>query len=110
MVPTLVENSKKKLCTCLLTYFLLTIQLLLLMNPRIPHQKKEMTLHAPAINYRLSIHYALLLAMYVQPVTQHYESRTVRKAIKVATVKNTDGFHYEGKPSRATAKIDTFCC
>ena len=25
-------------------------------------------------------------------------------AIKIATMKNTDNFHYEGKPSRATAK------
>ena len=98
------------------------------------------------------------LLLYVQPVTQHFGSRTVRKthlqsmhtkrrngavcpsyinyglkstvfitlhcrlcstcytavliknclkstsAIKISTMKNTDDFHYEGKPSRATAK------
>jgi len=34
---------------------------------------------------------------YVQPVTQQYESRTVRKStsiIKKATMKNMDNFHY----------------
>ena len=29
-------------------------------------------------------------------------------AIKVATMKNTNNFHYEGKPSRATAKSTLF--
>ena len=40
-----------------------------------------------------------------------YESRTVLKstsAIKIATMKNTDDFRYEGKPSRATAKSTPF--
>ena len=40
----------------------------------------------------------------VQPVTQQYESRTV----KTATMKNTNYFHYEGKPSRAIAKSTLF--
>ena len=29
-------------------------------------------------------------------------------AIKIATMKNTDDFRYEGKPSRATAKLTPF--
>ena len=29
-------------------------------------------------------------------------------AIKIATMKNTDNFHYEGKPSRAKAKLTLF--
>ena len=29
-------------------------------------------------------------------------------AIKVATMKNTDDFHYEGNPSHATAKLTLF--
>ena len=29
-------------------------------------------------------------------------------AIKTATMKNTDNFHFEGKPSRATAKLTPF--
>ena len=37
---------------------------------------------------------------YVQPVTQHYESKST-SVIKVATLKNADDFHYGGKPSHA---------
>ena len=29
-------------------------------------------------------------------------------AIKIATMKNTDDFHYKGKPSRATTKLTPF--
>ena len=99
--------------------------------------------------------------MYVQPVTQHFELRTVQKvplqsthterndaahpsyinfhlksevsislrcrlcstsytavgiknclkstyAIRIATMKNMDNFHYKGKPSCATAKLTLF--
>ena len=45
---------------------------------------------------------------YVQPVTQQYKSKTKTSAIEVATMKNTDNFHYEGKPSRATTKSTLF--
>ena len=47
----------------------------------------------------------------VQPVIQHYKSRTVRIALlqsKVATMKNKDDFCYEGKPSHATTKSIPF--
>jgi len=30
--------------------------------------------------------------------------------VKVATMKNTDNFHYERKPSHADYKIETFPC
>ena len=101
------------------------------------------------------------IVSYVQPVTRHFESRTIRKAplqsthierngaarpsyinnclksevfitlrcrlcstrytavqtknclkstsaVKIATVTNTDDFRYEGKPSRAIAKLTLF--
>ena len=58
------------------------------------------------INYRLKSEYPLHFVVgYVQPVTQQYKSRTVRKA---STMKSTDDFCYEGKPSRATAKSTLF--
>ena len=39
---------------------------------------KEMVLCAPATNYRLKSEVSIFIS-YVQPITQHYESRTVRK-------------------------------
>ena len=48
---------------------------------------------------------------YVQPVTQQYKSKNCLKsasAIKIATMTNTDDFCYEGKPSRAIAKLTLF--
>ena len=47
---------------------------------------------------------------YVQPVYTAVRIKNCLKstsASKIATMKNTDDFRYEGKPSRA---IDTFCC
>ena len=53
----------------------------ILVNPHTPHQSKEMALRAPATNYHLKVKYALrFVVSYVQPFTQHYESRTVQKA------------------------------
>ena len=43
----------------------------------------------------------------IQPVTQQYESRST-SAIEIATMKNTDDFRFEGKPSRARAKSTPF--
>ena len=48
---------------------------------------------------------------YVQLVTQQYKLRTCLKsafAIKIATMKNMDDFHFEGKPSRAHIKLTPF--
>ena len=45
----------------------------------------------------------------VQPITQHYESRTVRKApLQTVTMKNMDDFRYEWKPPCAIAKSTLF--
>ena len=47
---------------------------------------------------------------YVQPISGHYTTVRIKNcskstsAIKIATMKNTDDFHFEGKPSHATAK------
>ena len=122
------------------------------------HTASEIAPHAQAIKVKYPL---CFVVSYAQPVTQHFESRTVRKAplqsthterkgsacpsyinyhlksevsitlrcrlcsthytavqiknylkstsaIKIATMKNTDNFCYEGKPSRATAKSTLF--
>ena len=45
--------------------------------------------------------------MYVQPVTQHYESKHT-SAIKLAIMKTMNDFHCEGKPSHTTTKSIPF--
>ena len=51
------------------------------------------------INYHLKSEISLTL--HCQLCSTHYKSRT--SAIKVASMKNTDDFHYERKPSCATS-------
>ena len=84
-------------------------------NPCIPKERNDAA--CPSyINYRLKSEVSITLRCplrfvvgYVQPVTQQYESRTVRtSAIKIASMKNTDDFRYEGKPSCATTKSTLF--
>ena len=76
------------------------------------YQKNKWSAHPTVINYRLKVKYPLLFVVgCVQPVTWQYESRTVMKstsANKIATMKNTDDFHYKEKPSHATAKSTLF--
>ena len=65
-----------------------------------------------AINYCLKSEVSTV--NYVQPVTEHYESlkncSKSTSAIKVATctMKNTDDFCHQGRPSCATAKSTPF--
>ena len=45
---------------------------------------------------------------YVQPVYTAVQNENCSKstsAIKIATIKNTDDFYFEGKPSHATTKL-----
>ena len=76
------------------------------------HTASEMAPCPSYINYHLKSEVSLrFVVSYVQPITQQYKSRTVRKALlqsKTATMKNTDDFHYKGKPSHATAKSTLF--
>ena len=79
------------------------------MNPRIPHLNKEMVPNAPATNYHLKSEVSITL--HRQLCLTHYTTLQIKNsasAIKVATLKNTDGFHYKGKPSHATAKSTPF--
>ena len=66
------------------------------MNPHIPHQKKEMVLCTPAINYRLKSEVSITLRCQLLVCSTHYTAFSKStSAIKVATMKNTDDFHYE---------------
>ena len=62
---------------------------------------------APAINYRLKSEVSIILRYWLCS-TRYTAVWKSTSAIKVATMKNTDDFHYEGKPSRATAKSTLF--
>ena len=73
------------------------------------HQKKKkMVPHTPAVNYRLkseisiTLHRQLCSPCYTALQIQNYSKST--STIKVATMKSTDDFHYEGKLSHTTTK------
>ena len=82
-----------------------------LVNPRMPHQKKEMVPRAPATT-RLKSEVSIMLRC--QLCSTRYTAVRIKNclkntsAIKVAIMKNTDDFLYEGKPSHATAKSTFF--
>ena len=78
-------------------------------NPRIP---KEMVPHAPYINYRLKSEVSIMLCC--QLCSTRYTAVQIKNCLKstfaitIATMTNTDDFHYRGKPSRAIAKSILF--
>ena len=61
------------------------------------------------ITYRLKSEVSIML--HCQLCSTHYTAIRIKNclkstsAIKVATMKNTDNFNYEGKPSHSTAKL-----
>ena len=75
---------------------------------------KEMTPHTPATNYHLKSEVSIMLHCQLYCMFNPLHSITNQElfestsAIKVATMKNTDNFCYEGKPSRVTAKSTLF--
>ena len=92
--------------SCSTCYTVLQIKNCLMKSTSAIHAyRKKKWHHAPQL-YQLSSKSEVSITIhidYVQPVTQQYESITVQKA-PIATMKNTDDFHYKGKPSCATAK------
>ena len=71
-----------------------------------------MAQRVPAINCHLKSEVSIML--YCQLCSTHYTVVRIKNcskstsAIKVATMKNTDDFHYEGKPLRTTTKLTPF--
>ena len=76
--------------------FFCKMKLLQLVNPHIPHQKKEMVPHTPAIKYHLKSEISIILRC--QLWSTRYTALRIKNclkstsAIKVATMKNTDDF------------------
>ena len=74
------------------------------------HQNTEIAPHVPATNYILSeifmLHSQLCSTRYTALRIKNCSKST--SAIKVATMKNTDDFCYEWKPSCVTAKSTPF--
>ena len=73
-----------------------------LCNPRILKARNG-SIHPSHINYRLKSEVSITLRCRL---IENYLKST--SAIKVATMKSMDDFHYEGKPSRATTKSTLF--
>ena len=83
-----------------------------LCNPRIPKERNGAT-RPSYINYRLKskVSIMLLCRLCSTRCTAVRIKNCLKStsAIKIATMKNTDAFHYEEKSLRATAKIDIRC-
>ena len=58
------------------------------------HSASKGVVHLGYISYHLKSEYPLCFISYFQPITQQYKSRTIQTVIKVATLNNTDDFHY----------------
>ena len=82
-----------------------------LYNPRIPKGRNSAAL-PNYINYRLKSGVSITLRCWL--CSTHYTAVRIMNclkstsAIKTATMKNTNDFRYEWKPSRATAKSTPF--
>ena len=74
--------------------------------------QKEMVLHPNLINYHLKSEVSITLCCWL--CSTRYTAIRIKNclkstsAIKIATMKNMDDFHFEGKPSRAHAKSTPF--
>ena len=75
-------------------------------------KRKNSAAHPNYINYRLKSEVFITLRCWL--CSTRYTAVRIKNclkstsAIKIATMKNTDDFRYEGKPSRATAKSTPF--
>ena len=71
-----------------------------------------MVLRAPAITYRLKSNSEVSITLRCQLCSTRYIALRIKNctsAIKITTLKNTDNFLYEGKPSCATTdKLTSF--
>ena len=80
-----------------------------LYNLRLP---KEMVPHPNFINHRLKSEVSIMLRCWLcstcYTAIQIKNCLKSTSAIKIATMKNMDGFRFEGKPSHATAKSTPF--
>ena len=79
-----------------------------LCNPRIPIERNR----AAHLNHRLKSEVSIMLHCWL--CSTHYTAVRIKNCLKststfkITTMKNTDDFLYEGKPSRAIAKLTLF--
>ena len=84
-----------------------------LYNPRIPKEINR-AMHPNHINYRLKsevsiiFHCRLCLTRYTAVRIKNCLKST--SAIKIAMMKNTDDFHFEGEAITCSHQINTFPC
>ena len=82
-----------------------------LYNPRIPKERNRAT-RPSHVNYRLKSEVSITLRCRL--CSTHYTAVQIKNCLKstsvieIATMKNMDNFHFEGKPSRAIAKSTPF--
>ena len=82
-----------------------------LYNSRIPKERNRAA-HPNHINYRLKSEVSITLRCRL--CSTRYTAVRIKNclkstsAIKIATMKNTDNFHFQGKPSHARAKSTPF--
>ena len=76
------------------------------------HTASEMALRPSYINYRLKSEVSIMLCCRLCSI--RYTAIRIKNClkstflIKIATIKNTDDFHFEGKPSRVRTKSIPF--
>ena len=82
-----------------------------LCNPHIPKERNGAS-HPSYINYRLKSEVSITLCCWL--CSTRYTAVRIKNClkstseIKTATMKNTDDFCYEGKPSHTTTKLTLF--
>ena len=82
-----------------------------LCNPCMPKERNG-AVRCSYLNYCLKSEVSIMLHCWLCSI--RYTAASIKNywksnsAIKIATLKNTDDFHYEGKPSRATTKLTLF--
>ena len=80
------------------------------MNPCIPHLKRH---RAPQL-YHYCLKSEVSITLHCQLCSTRYTAVRIKNclkstsAIEIAMMKNTDDFHFEGKPSHACAKSTPF--
>ena len=79
-----------------------------LCNPRIPKERNGAACPSYSLKSEASIMLRCQLCSTCYTAVQIKNCSKSTSAIKIATMKNTDDFHYKGKPSHATTKLTFF--
>ena len=78
------------------------------------YRKKELVLYTRPSNINYCLKSEVTITFHCWLCSTHYTTVRIKNyfkntsAIKVATIKKRNDFHYEGKPSRVTTKLTLF--